>query len=179
MGVQAYVSPQRITKVDGPAVTNTTTIGSLLQPQDKIVVPGGQIQVGTGIRIHLLARVSTVVTTPGTLTISVRYNASVIAASTAFALSATAQTNDTFLCDVNLTCRTEGLSGNFMFDGLVASNVFTNAFSTQFFGPSTAPVVGATTDLSINGFIDVAAAWSIANAANSITAHQIQIEFLN
>lgn len=175
---QSWVGPQRVTKVDGPALSNTTTITSLLQAQDKIVVPGGALYVGFGMRAHILARISTVVTTPGTFTFTFRYGATAIAASQAFALSVTAQTNDTLIADVNFTCRAEGSAGNFMFDGIVNSNVFTNAFSSQFFGPSAAPVVGGNADLSVNGFIDLMGTWSIANAANSITVHQFQLEFL-
>lgn len=179
MGAQAWVTPYRVTKVDGPTIANTSTISSLLQPQDKIVVPGGLIQVGMGIRLHALLRVSTVVTTPGTLTLTLRYGTTAIAVSQAFALTATAQTNDTLVLDLNLTCRAEGTSGNFVFDGVVNSNVFTGSFSSQFFGPSTAPVVGGNADLSVNGFLDLMATWSIANAANSITAHMVQVEILN
>src|SRR5882724_2335374 len=110
MGVQAWVSPQRVTKVDGPTLANNTAATSLLQAQDKIVVPGGALYVGFGLRVHILARVSTVVTTPGTLTLALRYGASAIATSQAFALTTTAQTNDTLIADVNLTCRAEGSS---------------------------------------------------------------------
>lgn len=175
----SWVGAQRITKVDGPALANSNVITSLLQAQDKIVIPGGQFQIGDGMRIHLLGRISTVVTTPGTWTITVRYGASAIAVSSAFALTATAQTNDTFIADLNMTCRAEGSAGNFIFDGTCTSNVFTNAFSTVFFGPATVPVVGGNADLSVNGFLDIMGTWSIANASNSFTLHQAQIEFLN
>lgn len=178
MGIQTWVGPQRVTKVDGPTLVSSNTITSLLQPQDKIVIPGGSIYVGLGIRAHILARISTVVTTPGTFTFTFRYGSTAIAASSAFTLTATAQTNDTLVADVNLTCRAEGSSGNFMFDGVVSSNVFANSFSSIFFGPGTVPVVGGNADLSVNGFIDLMGTWSVSNAANSITVHQFQLEFL-
>lgn len=176
---QLWVSPYRVTKVDGPALTNSTTIASLLQAQDRIVIPGGYFEIGTGVRIHLHGRISTVVTTPGTWTLTIRYGSTAIAVSQAFALSTTAQTNDTFVADINLTCRAEGSAGNFMFDGQCTSQVFTNAVSTVLFGPATTPVVGGNADLSVNGFLDIMGTWSIANAANSFTVHQAQFEFLN
>lgn len=178
MSRQGWVEATRILMADGPPLSNSTSITSLLNPQDKIVIPGGLITVGRSFRLCVLARMSTVVTTPGTWTMTVRYGTTSIGATQAFALTTTAQTNDTWQMDWNFVCRAEGSSGNFMHGGQATSAVFTNAVSTVMI-PATAPAVGGNADLSVNGYIDLMGTWSVASASNSFTVHQFSLEWLN
>lgn len=180
MTAQRWIETSRLSLVDGPALSNSSSITSLLNAQDKIVQPGCTFGLGKGFRLGLTGRLSNIVTTPGTLILTVRYGATSIGASQAIQLNTTAQTNVAFLADFLFTCRAEGSAGNFMFQGWAESVSFGSGSTLQrVLIPASAPAVGGNADLSVNGFIDVMATFSIANAGNSIQLHQYALELLN
>jgi hypothetical protein len=70
---------------DSTAVTNTTTEGDMLTAVDVPVLPAKYLYAGRLVKFTLFGRVSTVVTTPGTITFRLRYGT--LAAGTVVLLS--------------------------------------------------------------------------------------------
>lgn len=164
-------------QVDGTAVTNTTTPTSLL-PAAAGYTFGASFfkQIGDKLLVKAAGRISTVVTTPGTLTLDLRYGATTIATSGAMTLSTSAKTNVAWEVEWLLTARAIGATGNFMHQGHFISEA---AGATTVAGeakvilmPQSAPAVGSNVDLTAAAKLDMYATWSVANASNSITLHQ-------
>lgn len=178
---QFWVACERVSIADGPAVGNTTTATSLLNSQDKPPLPGSWFTIGKAIRIKARGRISNIVTTPGTLTLAIRWGASIVlATSQAMTINATATTNVTFELDLVLVCRAEGTTANFMLTGDVTGVAFGTGttMGTQMI-PATSPAVGSNVDVTATQLIDLFATWSVANAGNTLQLHQYTIESLN
>lgn len=176
---QGYCAIAYSAKVDGAAVTNTTTETSLLPAGAKWTFPTMWFQnVGNGLWLKAAGRVSTLVTTPGTLTLKLKFGSIIIAQSQAFVLSTTAKTNVSWYLDWLLTQRATGggTAANLMHDGtftseaLGATSVAGEAKTECIQG--SAPAVGAGFDETAANQLDLTATWSVANAANSILLHQ-------
>jgi hypothetical protein len=77
----------------GPTLSNSVTATSILPPQAKITLPNNYFNdVGREFRISGMAQVSNVVTTPGTLTLDIRFGATVVFNGGAMQMSTTAHT---------------------------------------------------------------------------------------
>jgi hypothetical protein len=184
--MQGYVGPLIAAQVDGAALTNTTTATSLLPAQAKYTLPAGFLDViGKSLRLRASGRISTVVTTPGTLTPDVRFGSIIVANGGAMTLSTTAKTNVTWEIDWLLTARAVGGStsanmmhvGNFRSEAAGATTVAGEAKTIML--PQSAPAVGTGFDSTVAFVIDFFATWSVANAANSIQLHQFLLESVN
>lgn len=167
-------------QADGAALTNSTTPTSLLPSASKWVMPANYLAIGAWLRFYASGRISTLTTSPGTLTLDIRFGSVIVATSPAFALNVTAQTNDTWVLNWDLTCRAigGGTSANFMHTGLwtTAAAIGGIAAATGGTGslliPATAPAVGTGFDSTAAQQIDLFATWSVASASNSIQLHQ-------
>lgn len=174
---------------DGAALTNTVTATSLLPAQAKFTIPANFLaNVGQKLRIKASGRVSTLVTSPGTLTLDVRLGAStVIFNGGAMNLNIVAQTNATWLYEAILDLRAIGAStaAQFLGVGEWKSRAIIGAVAVASGGvpvtplPDTAPAVGTGFDSTVANVLDFFATWSVANAANSITLHQFSLEAMN
>ena len=168
-------------QADGPALANSTVATSILHASGKCTLQAGALQVGSTIKHTIHGRISTVVTTPGTLTFDLRLNGIVVSALGALNLNTTAQTNSAFELILLTTIRALGtgtgaqafVTGVFTSRALVGSPAVTAGSAGTCMLPDTAPAVG------VNGFdstlalpMDVFATWSIANASNSSQVHQ-------
>jgi len=177
-------------QVAGSAVTNTTPL-SLLPGQAKFTMPANFIDVvGKKFRITAAGRISTVVTTPGTLTLAVRMgptSAIVAAASQAFALNIVAKTNVSWTLDLILTARAIGASTstNFMAMGRWSSEAVIGSPLPAAGGIGThswqasAPVVGTGFDSTVANVVDLFATWSVNNASNTLLCEDYALESLN
>lgn len=176
---------------DGTALTNTTTGASILPSAARLLLPGGFLN-RPGKMLHIMAagRISTVVTTPGTLTFEVRMgpaSAIIAATSPAFALNVVAKTNVSWYLDWLLTLRAvgTGTSANWMHQGTWTSEAVIGAPLPSVGGagthmiPASAPAVGTGFDSTIANILDLQADWSVANAANSIQLHMYKLVALN
>jgi hypothetical protein len=179
---QALVTAQG----DGAALTNTTTATSLLPAQSKLVLPANFFAtVGSALRVRATGRISTLVTSPGTLTLDLRFGSTVVANGGTMNLNVTAQTNASWWLDMLLTARAVGASANLMFmgqftsRGIVGSGTAAAGSAGQVLLPDTAPAVGSNFDSTATQTVDLFATWSVANASNSITLHQFILESLN
>lgn len=180
-------------QVDGTALTNTTTATSIIPASARFTLPSNFFWVpGKAIRVKASGRISTVVTTPGNLTLDVRFGTVaspiVVFNGGASALNVTAQTNATWDFETTLTCRAigSGTSANMLGVGKWISRASLNGpavGTTTGVGtvllPDTAPAVGTGFDSTITNVVDLFATFSVANAANSIQVHQYSLESLN
>lgn len=177
--------------VDGVALTNSTTATSILggvgtgASQAKVTLPANYLQVGKMLRVTAAGRISTVVTTPGTLTLDIRFGAVVVANGGTMVLSTTAKTNVAWYMQWLLTCRAigSGTTANMMHQGFWESEA---AGATTIVGlantillPQSAPAVGTGFDSTAAQTIDLFGTWSVASASNSIQVHQYMVESLN
>jgi hypothetical protein len=174
-------------QADGPALTNSTTATSLIGTTVPkwTFSPGFFDKIGKKFQFKASGRISTVVTTPGTLTLDLRFGSIVIANGGAMTLSTTAKTNVSWEMVWELTLRAIGqsTSANFMHQGRWTSEA---AGATTVAGeaksimlPQSAPAVGTGFDSSASNVIDLFGTWSVANASNSILVHQAEIISLN
>jgi len=187
--VETLISAQ----IDGTALTNTVTATSILPPAARFTLPANFFSyIGKSMRVRAFGRISTVVTTPGNLTLDVRLGtvASPIVAFNggASALNIVAQTNATWDFEAILTARSigNGVLATLMGAAKWTSRASLNApavGTTTGVGivllPDTAPVVGTGFDSTVTNVVDMFATFSIANAANSIQVHGYTLESLN
>lgn len=170
---------------DGPALANTTTATSILNGIDKRILSPDQMKLNTALAFKIGGQVSNIVTTPGTLTLSVRTVGGVILmTSQAIALNAVAKVNVTWWAEFQATLRQigSGTGASFMWQGVFSSESVVGAAAGTMVSvamPASAPALGAGFDSSANQQIDVFATWSIANAGNSIQMKQYLVEHLN
>lgn len=169
---------------DGAALSNSVTATSLLHGSGIATLPAGSLQVGSLIKLTLRGRISTVVTTPGTLTLDIRLGAVVISGFGAIPLNVVAQTNASWEATLLVTVRAIGngtianalCTGNFTSRALVGSPAVTAGGIGEIMLPDTAPAVGPGFDSSAAQAINVFATWSVASASNSIQLHQFLAE---
>ena len=174
---------------DGAALTASVTPTSIIPAVARFALPANYfVNPGQAVRVRGAGRVSTV-TTPGTLTLDVRFGPSgniVVFNGGAMTLNATAQTNATWEFEVTLVCRAigSGTSANMMGIGsfesraLVGSAAAGAGYAGAALLPDTAPAVGTGFDSTVANIVDFFATWGTSNA-NSITCHQYVLESLN
>lgn len=168
---------------DGAALTASTTATSILHGSGKATIPAGSLQVGSVIKATLRGRMSNVVTTPGTLTLDMRFGSVVISSLGALNLNTTANTNASFEAEIIAVIRAlgTGTSANALVTARVTSRCLVGSAAVAAGGnqtiilPDTAPAVGTGFDSSASQLVDVFATWSLNNA-NSIQVHQSFIE---
>lgn len=184
MSLQTWSETLVSAQVDGTALTNTTTATSIIPAAAKYTLPANWFAIGKKIRITASGRISNIVTTPGTLTLDVRFGSTVVFNGGAVSLNATAKTNVTWNLQVDLTCRAIGAStsanlmgtGYWLTESVVGAAAGTTLAASL---PATAPAAGTGFDSTASQAVDVFGTFSIANAGNSVTLHQYSLEALN
>lgn len=172
-------------QVDGTALSNSAVATSIIPPAARLAIPANYFFIGKTLIIEATGRMSTVVTTPGTLALTVNLGASGttnVFAPAAMALNVVAQTNATWWARMKLTCRAIGTSANLMGVGRFISRALLNAPAAgttlgvgEALLPDTAPVVGGNFDSTVTNILDFFATFSIANASNSIQLHEYSV----
>ena len=170
---------------DGAALTNSVAAASILHGSGIGALPANALQVGSQIQILLRGRISTVVTTPGTLTFDLRMGGVIISAFGAIALNTVAQVNATFECTFIAVVRSLGsgagatalCTGRFVSRAMVGSPAAGAGGIGETLLPDTAPAVGTGFDSSAAQALNIFATWSVASASNSIQVHQSLVEF--
>lgn len=164
----------------GAALSNSTSQTSLLHSTmkwDMISRYFRQFSTGQGVQLRwdFSGIISTVVTTPGTLTLVIKAGSVAIFTSQAIPLNIVAKTNVPFRAWVDLELTTEGSSAVISGDGVFTSEAYINT-AVLATGPAPGltpmPTAGYSAGTS---FDDTAAAtwdffgtWSVASASNSI-----------
>lgn len=175
---------ERILEVyeDGTALANSITETTLLPASAQGVnIGAGDLAIGKVLAFDFSGRISTVVTTPGTLSLALRLGTTDIFASGALPLNTTAQTNIPWRLRGELVCRAVGLTTvttffpkapEFISRALIGSPAAgTGPAGIELLPYNTAPAVGSGVDFSASQLVNFLATWSIANASNSIQLH--------
>lgn len=173
-------------QADGTAVTTNLADTTLLNAQAKYTLPANFLAyIGQSLRIRAMGRISNIVTTPGTLTVRVKFGAVIVAASSAMQLNAVAKTNVTWVLDWDLTVRSVGAStsATLMHGGTWISESYVGSAAPAAGGaqvgmiPASAPAVGTGFDSTVANVVDLTANFSLTG--NSMTCHTYKLESLN
>lgn len=176
---------ERILEVaeDGPALANSTVATSLLPTARKVAaLPLGYFdRIGRVLAFDFSGRISTLATTPGSLTLELRLGGIAIFSSGAMALNASAQSNVHWSLKGELVARAIGSgsgttfmpkSCSFRSHAVIGSPAPTAGGAGEHMLPfNAAPAVGTGVDNGAAGLLDLFATWQTANAANSIQLH--------
>ena len=170
--------------LDGAALANSVAATSILPASAICAIPGGTLQVGSHLKITLRGRISTVVTTPGTLTLDLRLGGIVVSAFGVINLNIVAQANASWEVSLIATVRSIGsgaaatalCTGDFISRAVVGSPAVTAGSAGEVILPDVAPAVGAGFDSTLALSVNVFATWSVASVSNSIQVHQALVE---
>ncbi len=188
MSRQTWQETLAYLSTDGTPVTNTTPLSifgtSVAAAQAKYTLPANFLQVGSMLRVSAKGRISNIVTTPGTLTMDIRFGSVVVFNGGTMALNVVAKTNVTWIMDVVMTCRSIGSGttatmfgiGQFQSESIVGAAAGTTVAASI---PASAPAAGTGFDSTAAQQVDVFATWSINNAGNTLTCHEYSLEALN
>lgn len=168
---------------DGAALTASVTATSILHGSGKATIPAGTLQLGSMVKATLRGRISNIATTPGTLTLDMRFGAVIISALGALNLNVAANTNASFELEILAVIRAlgTGTSANALVTArctsraLIGSALVAAGGDQTIILPDTAPAVGTGFDSTASQLVDVFGTWSLNNA-NSIQVHQSIIE---
>ena len=165
--------------VAGTALTNTVTATSIMADGERPTLAAKYFErIGKSLLAKFSGRISTVVTTPGTLTLELMFGSIVVATSGAMPLNVVAKTNVHWAMEMEVFSRAIGsvavgklIQGRSWFcsEAYVGSPLPSAGGSGTVLLPyNTAPAVGTGFDSQAAQLIDLRATWSIANAANSV-----------
>lgn len=173
----------------GTLFNTYTTAKTVIPPEGLVTLPQGYLNIGRRLHVSVQGGISSLVTTPGTITLQVMLGTVVAFTSGAMQLNATAHTTIPFWWDAYLTVRTYGATtvGTMIGQSLAFGAMFTktagqvDAVNGESFlvGPNTAPAVGTGYDSTAAQTIDFWAGFSISNAANGIQVHQYGVSSEN
>lgn len=173
---------------DGSALSNSTTETGIVPAYCKWILDAGFFKrAGDEILVEATGRVSNIVTSPGTLTLRVKFGSIAVWDSGAIPLNAVAKTNVPWMLRGVLTCRAvgAGTSANligilrFQSESVIGSPAASAGGNGSLLLPVGAPVVGAGFDSTVAQTADLTAQFSTANAGNAIQCHQFRIQSLN
>ena len=180
--------------VQDPGVAGTsfgtyTTAKTVIPATSLITLPANYFDVGKVVRVRVRGGLSTLVTTPGTITFQVMIASVVAWTSGAIQMNATAHTDLPWTLDVDLICRAigSGTSANLMGMGTLNGIMFTltaaqvdgvNTSATMQV-PATTPAVGTGFDSTIANILDFFVGFSISSASNAVTVDMYMVEALN
>lgn len=185
---QGYIATLLNSIADGAQLTATTTATSLLPVIAKPTLPANYLFAGKMFRVSASGRISTVVTTPGTLTLDLRLGSVNVFSSGAMTLNTTAQTNVGWFYEALLTVRAVGATttanvlgqGSWQSHAVIGSPAPTAGGAGEHILPyNAAPAVGTGFDSTAAQLVDLFGTWSVNSAQNQITCHQFIIEDLN
>jgi hypothetical protein len=174
-------------QIDGTA-SAATTQASILPAVAKIVLPAGYInRIGKRFQVRASGRISNIVTTPGTLTLTFRLGPTAniaVATSQAIQLNAVAKTNVSWILEAFFTVRSIGTgttatifaNGTWTSESVVGSPVPSAGGPGSAMWQAATPVVGTGFDSGVANQIDLTAAFSLAG--NSIQVHTFALEDL-
>ena len=188
MSRQGWVETLITAEAAGAAVSGTAA-GSLLPTGARAILPANWSDVGRQLRITASGQVSNIVTTPGTLTLDVRFGTIatpiVVFNGGAMQLNAVAKTNVTWWLDLIVTVRAigSGTAANVIGTGLwtsesvVGSAVPASGGAGALSMPASAPAVGTGYDSTVSNAVDLFATFSLTG--NSVQLLQYTLQALN
>lgn len=180
--MQTWVQTIASSQVDGPTLT-AAAAATALPGQARPTMPGQTLQfIGQQMRLWASGRVSTVITSPGTIRFDLRFGGTVVFDTQAILPDTlAAYTNVGWVLDVLLTVRAVGGSANLMGQGDFRSTDILGTPQTPPKGGliaivpwNTAPVVGGNFDSTIAQQVDFFFTQTVATG--SLTVHQFQLQ---
>lgn len=187
MAKREWMETLIVGQADGVAYGASVTPTSIIPAAAVLTLPANFHEIGKKLWIRIGGRISNIVTTPGTLTLDVRFGAVVVANGGAMQLNAVAKTNVSFFAEFELTCRAIGSGtdanmmwmGKFISESVVGSPLPAAGGAGQFILPVSAPAVGAGFDSTAAQAVNVFGTWSVNNAGNTLTVHTYEVVALN
>ena len=186
MPIQSWGQTLITAQVDGLSLSSSTTATSILPAQAKFTLPANTLNIGQSLRIKAAGRLSNIVTTPGTLTLDIKFGSTVIFGGGAMQMSTTSHTTLPWWYEALLTCRAVGSSANFMGQAIATSQCLSltavadsTTTPATLLLPNSTPAVGNNFDSTTSQVIDMFATFSIANVGNLIQLHQFSLEMMN
>jgi hypothetical protein len=173
-----YTSPLVVDIADGAQILNTTT-ETIICPDFTFSANDNRIYQGAAFNIRAWFDVSNVVTTPGTLTLRIRWGGvagTVLASTGAVVLSSTARTDYAGSLDADLVVRSIGSAGSmfcmgraFLNDVPVAADSLPQGIYTMGSAGANVPAVVAALDTTTAKALSVTAQFSVATATTQLT----------
>lgn len=171
----------------GTAHANSTDAASILPAARKFTLPSYFFdRIGKSLLVRAAGQISTVVTTPGTLTLEVRLGSVVVFSSGAMTLNTSAQSAKPWLFEAELVCRAigAGTSANLLGIGRFTSHAVigstadatTGGAGTHILPYNSTPAAGTGFDSTASQTLDFYADWSSSSASNTITLHQFSLD---
>jgi hypothetical protein len=181
MSNQAWVEPFLITGEDGPALVSSSVATSILPLSRKFTLASYFFDgIGKTLRIRAAGKISTKASAPGTLTLDIRFGSVVVFNGGTSATLAVSATNLTWVMEAYLTCRAIGASTSANVIGIgKLETAALSATTPIMLLPVSAPAAGTGFDSTTAQTVDLFAAFSVSDAANSITCQQFSIEAMN
>lgn len=179
-----YTSPLVVDIADGAQIAATTT-ETIIAPDFTFSANDNRVYQGASFNVRAWFDVSNVVTTPGTLTLRLRWGGvagTVLATTGAIAMSTTARANYSGCLDADLTFRAIGSAGSVFCMGVVLlNNVPVGADSapqgiyTMGSAGANVPAVVSSLDTTVAKALSLTAQFSVATAGTQLTCHQRRI----
>ena len=178
-------------QVAGTTLTNTVTATSILPTQALYTLPANYFNApGKQLLIIASGSIGNLVTTPGTLTLDVRFNSTpiVVFNGGAMQMSSTAHTTLPFFLEILLTCRAvgSGTSANLIGQGKITAQALSltavadsTTTPATLLMPNTAPAVGTGFDSTVANLVNLFGTFSIASASNTIQVQQYSLIAVN
>jgi hypothetical protein len=175
-----YVSPLLVDIADGAQILNTTT-ETVICPDYTFSAGDPRLYQGAAFNIRAWFDVSNVVTTPGTLTLRIRWGGvagTVLATTGAITLSSTARSNYSGSIDADLVVRAIGSAGSvfcqgraFLNDVPVAADSLPQGVYTMGSAGANVPAVVGSIDTTTAKALSVTAQFSVNTATTQLTNH--------
>lgn len=175
-----YSSPLVVDIADGTQILNSTS-ETIICPDFTFSASDNRIYQGAAFNIRCWFDVSNVVTTPGTLTLRVRWGGvagTVLATTGAISLDTTARSNYTGTLDADLVWRSVGSAGSAYCMGRVTLNDVPagaagapQGIYTMTAGGLNVPAVVSSLDTTTAKALSVTAQFSVSTATTQLTNH--------
>jgi hypothetical protein len=168
-------------QVDGPTLT-AAAAASCIPPAAKFPLPGQYFSwIGKKLRIDMSGRVSTLVTTPGTFRIDIRFGGTVVFDSLAIALAtADAYTNQGWRFHCDLIARNTGTAMSLFPEAWIllpnmagVPSTPPKAFGAAMLPWNTAPAVGNTFDGTVQQVVDVFFTQTVATGSQTVHTYEL------
>lgn len=183
MSLQTWREVLVSAQVDGTPLNTSISATSIIPAAAKFTLPTNYFAIGRMLKVTATGRISNIVTSPGTLTLDVRLSGVIAWTGGAVSLNAVAKTNVGWTLEAWLTCRAIGNGtaanligqGRFTSESVVGAAAGTTVSASL---PAATPPVGTGFDSTAALVVDLFAAFSVNNVANSIQLHQYMLESL-
>jgi len=175
-----YSSPLVVDIADGAQILNTVT-ETIICPDFTFAAGDNRIYQGAAFNLRAWFDVSNVVTTPGTLTLRLRWGGvagTVLASTGAVTLSSTARSNYAGSIDLDLIVRSIGSAGSmfamgrcFLNDVPIAADSAPQGIYTMGSAGANVPAVVASLDTTTAKALSLTGQFSVATATTQLTCH--------